>query len=148
MREAIEADTDFVILFIDSYAVESGWVLQELDWALNHESKLGRTFVLPVVIDKDAWDRLQNQSFKTRKYIGCQDFTESGIQSLAQNLTAHLFAWLSRDLTTRKKRETQDSSTRILDEADRYLVRLARRDLSRHAGQLGARVGAGLQEPI
>lgn len=125
IREAIEADTDFVILFIDSYAVESGWVMQELDWALNHESKLGRTFVLPVVIDKESWDRLENASFKTRKYIGCQDFTENGIQSLAQNLTAHLFAWLSRDLANWKKKEALDSTTLLLDEADRYLVRLA-----------------------
>ena len=125
IREAIEADTDFVILFIDFHAVESGWVLRELEWALNHEAKLGRTFVLPVVIDKEAWNRLDNQHFKARKYIACADFTESGIQSLSHTLIAHLFAWLSRDLTNSRKKEAQDSSTHLLDEADRYLVRLA-----------------------
>jgi DeoR/GlpR family transcriptional regulator of sugar metabolism len=125
IREAIEADTDFVILFVDSHAVESGWVLREIQWALQHEAKLGRTFVLPIVIDKDAWDKLENSSFKIRKYISCHDFTETGIQVLSNNLVAHLFAWLSRDLANSRKSQELDSSARMLAEADKYLVRLA-----------------------
>jgi DeoR family fructose operon transcriptional repressor len=68
---------------------------------------------------------LEDSSFKTRKYISCHDFTEVGIQTLSNNLVAHLFAWLSRDLTDSRKSRQLDPSTHLLDEADKYLVRLA-----------------------
>ena len=67
IKDAIETNTDFVIIFIDTYAIRSQWVLKELDWAIDHEKEIGRTFLLPVVLEKEAWDGLDKEDFKKRK---------------------------------------------------------------------------------
>lgn len=124
IKTAIQADADFVILFLDSHAVQSPWVRKELDWAIEQETKLGRTFVLPVVLERDIWHSLEPETFRHRKYIPCDDFTEEGIKGVANALTSQLFAWVSRDLSLAKNL-ISDSPLKFLDDADRYLELLA-----------------------
>lgn len=95
IKDAIETDTDFVIIFIDHYAISSSWILKELNWAIEHEKEIGRTFLLPIVLEKEAWGKLENKEFKERKYLLCEDFSENHVRSLANNLISELFAWLS-----------------------------------------------------
>ncbi len=125
LEDVIKTDTDFVILFLDSYSVRSSWVGKELEWALEKESKLGRTFVLPIVLEEEGWEELDLPVFKRRKFLKCLDFTEEAIKSLADSLVAQLFAWLSRDLATAKNNPSLTSSASLIDEAEKYMVGLA-----------------------
>ena len=69
LSTTIKEDTDFVILFVDSHAVRSGWIQKELEWALEREEKLNRPFILPVLIEPEAWAELQPARFRMRKYV-------------------------------------------------------------------------------
>src|SRR6266508_2494950 len=59
LQQAIAADSDFVVLFIDRRSAESVWVKKEVEWALAAEQRLGRTFILPVVLEESAWQAFQ-----------------------------------------------------------------------------------------
>jgi DeoR/GlpR family transcriptional regulator of sugar metabolism len=124
IKDVIERHTDFVIIFIDSHAVASEWVKQELQWALEYEQKLGRTFVLPVVLDRDAWNRIEPEALRKRKFLECADFSEEGIKLLANGLIFQLFSWVSRDLAVTQA-QPLESSLKLIDEADRYLKNVA-----------------------
>ena len=97
IRKAINDTADFVILFVDTKAVKSKWVQQELEWALKRENALERPFVLPIVLDRAAWTRVE-PSLGLRKYIECYRFEEADARFVANELTYQLFAWLSRDV--------------------------------------------------
>lgn len=125
IKAAIETESDFVIIFIDSQAVKSQWVKRELEWALDHEQRIGRTFVLPIVLESEAWQVVQPAKFRNRKYLECNDFSEEGIKALSNGLISQLFSWLSRDLALAKTQHHLDTSLKLLDEADRYLVGVA-----------------------
>lgn len=124
IKNVIEKHTDFVIIFVDSHAVSSEWVKQELQWALEYEQKLGRTFVLPVVLDREAWDRIEPEELRKRKFLECVDFSEEGIKTLANGLIFQLVSWAGRDLAQAQK-QPLESSLKLIDEADRYLKRVA-----------------------
>jgi DeoR/GlpR family transcriptional regulator of sugar metabolism len=125
IKTAIQADSDFVVLFLDSNAMRSQWVRKELEWAIEQEAALGRSFIIPVLLDRDVWETLEPETFRRRKYIPCDDFTEEGIKGIASALSSQLFAWVSRDLTLAKNTLVPDSPLKFLDDADRYLEKLA-----------------------
>jgi DeoR/GlpR family transcriptional regulator of sugar metabolism len=125
IEHAICAESDYVVLFIDEYAVRSAWVQRELTWALEQETRLGRPFILPVVLDHDSWMKVEPEAFQQRKYVACEDFTEETIRTLATNLVAQLFAAMSRDLALSRAAQPVRSTISMLDEADKYLVQLA-----------------------
>jgi hypothetical protein len=54
LKSTIQYDVDFLIIFLDANALSSKWVKQELDWALEREIVLSRTFVLPIVLDNSS----------------------------------------------------------------------------------------------
>ncbi len=124
IKDAIETDTDFVIIFIDNYAIQSPWVLKELEWAINHEKEIRRTFLLPIVLEKEAWSKLVNDDLKGRKYLLCDDYSENHVKALANNLISELFAWLSRDLTYSGK-EKIDPNLKAIKDAENFTAKLA-----------------------
>lgn len=126
LREAIELDSDFVILLIDQRAKDSLWVQREVEWALAAERRLGRTFLLPVVLDTDAWEKFEPAELAKRKYLGCADFTEDGIRHLADGLSSQLFSWLSRDADRAREAITgREDRADPLGEADKFLRSVA-----------------------
>ena len=84
IKDAINTNSDFVIIFIDSNSIKSRWVRKELKWALNHEIEIQREFILPVLLEKCS--KIPKE-LRNRKYISCPDYTETSIKSLAENLT-------------------------------------------------------------
>jgi DeoR/GlpR family transcriptional regulator of sugar metabolism len=125
IRDAIAVDTDFVVLFVDLSSATSAWVKRELEWALEHERHLGRTFVVPVVLEPQGWELIEPASFRERKYLSCVDFSEEGIRSLANGLVSHLFAWVSRDLSPRSGKSPTAAEIDLLHDAEQYLLNLA-----------------------
>lgn len=125
IKETIHAEADFLVFFIDNHSIVSDWVLSEINWALNKEKEFKRTFILPLVLEKEAWGKLNIPEIKARKYILLNDYSENAVRTVASNLITELFGWLSRDLN--KKEEVNPSSTSLnfLDDADQFVARLA-----------------------
>ncbi len=98
LKNAISLESDFVIIFIGRESVRSEWVKKELRWALRHEKKIGRTFVLPVLLDEELWEQVEPKEFRSRKYLLCTDFSEAGVRAFSERLKDELFAWVSRHL--------------------------------------------------
>lgn len=94
LKSAIQDQSDFVILFVSREAVDSSWVQRELKWALEREKEIGRPFVLPVVLDKDAWNRIRPAAFRKRRFLSCTDLSEAGIRTLAGQLQGELMGWI------------------------------------------------------
>jgi hypothetical protein len=96
LREAIQSQADFLILFLDGRAAQSVWVKTELEWALDEERRIGRPFILPILIDDDLGDDCA--WVNDRLYLKCHGYRESDVRFLADELSSALFAWLSRDI--------------------------------------------------
>jgi hypothetical protein len=96
IHTAIRNDTDFVVIFIGKDSAKSDWVKRELQWALERESELHRTFILPILLDEDAWDIIEPKEFRKRKYLKIRDFDPRGLKNAAEELSDELFAWSSQ----------------------------------------------------
>jgi DeoR/GlpR family transcriptional regulator of sugar metabolism len=97
IESAIRSETDYVLLFIDDYAVHSAWVQKEVKWTLKAEKALNRTILLPIVID-EAVLKGNTFPFKDRKYLVLKDYVESSVRALSENITSELFALVCRDM--------------------------------------------------
>lgn len=129
IKDAIENESDLVIIFLGRDSMQSDWVKRELAWALEREKELGAPFVLPVLFDREVWDCVEPKEFRSRKYILCSDFSEAGVAHTAKFLNEELFAHLSR------KVETQP--------ADQSRVELIDMPVHEQAGRL-SKIGKGL----
>lgn len=96
LREAIQVQADFLVLFLDDRAARSQWVRSEISWALEEERRSGRPFVLPIVLSDEAVDDLP--WIGDRLFLKCHGYGETDVRHLANELSSALFAWLSRDL--------------------------------------------------
>lgn len=50
INDQILLESDFLIIFVSNSSLESEWVMKELNWALERESEIERTFVLPILL--------------------------------------------------------------------------------------------------
>jgi len=125
IKDAIETNSDYIIFFIDGSTITSSWVLKELSWALSHEAEIGRTFILPVLLERDAISSEALKILSQRKYLSCLDFSENSIRNLASSIISELFAWLSRDINKAPKNEIKETTIQLLDEADQYTAQVA-----------------------
>ena len=125
IKDAIEVESDYLIIFIDDYSVKSEWVLRELSWALKREWEEQRNFVIPIVLEKGAWELIKSHEIGNKLYIELTDYSESSIKSLADKLTSQLFALLSRELELYKNGCHDESSLDVIDEAEEYMNALS-----------------------
>ena len=127
IQKTIQNDIDFLILILDSYAINSKWVIQEYKWGLEREKELGRTFVLPIVLDRDILDDTITFDIQTKKYIHCFEFTDANIKMAANNLINELFAWVCKEHFNSKKEGNQqsNSSMTLLENADKFTQNIA-----------------------
>lgn len=98
IRDAISEASDFVVLIVSTRTVSSEWVRREVKWALQREKRLGRTFLLPVVVDISAWKDLVPKSEQARKYLHLRDFDRLSVKGLADQLVSSIFANVSRHI--------------------------------------------------
>lgn len=124
IRESIESSSDFVVGFVDETAVRSEWVRKELTWAKEEEQRLGRTFILPVLIEDVDLGSLQ--WLRERLFLRCHGYREFDVSRLASELSSSLFAWLSRDLDSLRKPPLKQNDLDVLDQADSLLQDAAR----------------------
>lgn len=60
---------DIYFLFISQHSLASDWVEKEIKWAMKKEEQLKYEFIVPVLLELDAWDRWRHKTLKTRSYI-------------------------------------------------------------------------------
>jgi DeoR/GlpR family transcriptional regulator of sugar metabolism len=124
IKEAIKTNSDFLIVFLDTNSIKSEWVVKELNWAIEHEKQINRTFILPIIIEPEVLSQQLPFDLINRKYLSCYDFNENSIKNLADSIMSELFAWLSRDLDG-KAANKDSSSLKILNEADQFIAKVA-----------------------
>jgi len=122
----IEKDTDFLILIIDSNSIKSKWVYHEFELAIKRELSLNRPFVLPIVLEKEAWEEIEDSNLKSRQYIHCYEFTDASIKMASNQLINQLFAWTSQELFgTNNLKNDSNKSLDLLDKADSFIKEIA-----------------------
>ncbi len=50
LERTIKSGVDFLVIFLDNDALRSTWVTKELEWAIQRERELKRTFILPILL--------------------------------------------------------------------------------------------------
>lgn len=123
LESVIKTDVDYVVLFLDSAATASTWVRKEIAWAITKEAVLGRQFLLPVIIDKEAASELE-YDLTTRKHLSLRDFTEASLKDLATLISTELFALVCRDLQRAQQPRPETTSVAI-SKAEELLASLA-----------------------
>ena len=90
LRSTIQSGVDFLIIFLDKDSLTSDWVRQELDWAVERERQLKRTFVLPILLP-DADPSHMPSVIAERLFLRLSDYGRASIESLAKKATEKLF---------------------------------------------------------
>jgi hypothetical protein len=90
LRTTIQSGVDFLIIFLDKDAVNSKWVRQELEWAMQRERELKRTFILPIVLEEIAPENFP-AGFSERLFLHLSDFSHASVEALAKSATEKLF---------------------------------------------------------
>ena len=63
------SNADIYFLFISHNSLDSDWVKKEIKLAMKKEEKLKYEFIVPVVLEEEAWDNWNEKKLKDRKYI-------------------------------------------------------------------------------
>lgn len=113
IRDAIAVEADYVVLFLDQSAAQSQWVHREVAWALEAERQSGRTFLLPVLLEKLDLTEISGFDFRARKYLQLQDFQESSVLALGKGLGDALFALVCRDMQRLHNPEMRTAFSKI-----------------------------------
>lgn len=90
LKSAIQSGVDFLIIFLDDDALSSDWIKQELEWALERERELKRTFVLPILLEDVPPEKLP-VGFSDRLHLRLNDFSHASVEALAGQATLKLF---------------------------------------------------------
>jgi prolyl-tRNA editing enzyme YbaK/EbsC (Cys-tRNA(Pro) deacylase) len=116
LKEAIDSEVDYLILFLSDAAASSVWCRQEVDWALEQEAKLERVFLLPVLVG-DTRERLAELGLADRVYLEMIRFGDGYSQLLADQLTNQMGLWMSKMLSValrgRKGQSTDDTLSQL-----------------------------------
>jgi DNA-binding MarR family transcriptional regulator len=90
LKSTIQSGIDFLLIFLDSDALNSKWVMQELEWGMQRERELKRTFVLPILLGEIRDENLP-AGLSERKYLRLSNFDYSSVKKLAEDITMRLF---------------------------------------------------------
>ena len=109
MRSAIKSGSDFLIVFITESTLESDWVRQELQWALEREATRRRVFILPILVGDVDVTSLPAE-LRDRLGLRLHDYEQSSVESLAKKATERLF-----ELVVDSYDEQQERMVRLRD---------------------------------
>jgi DeoR/GlpR family transcriptional regulator of sugar metabolism len=113
LETTIKSDADYVLFFIDEFSVTSSWVSKELEWALEAEKINGRTILLPIVVEENAFQKISNVAIRNRKYLGLKNYTEASVRALSEEIISELFGLICRELDRLRKPNLRAASVAI-----------------------------------
>jgi DeoR/GlpR family transcriptional regulator of sugar metabolism len=136
LQQVIQAETDYLVVFMDQYFFRSKWLRRELNWALEQETELNRVFVLPVIIEPGPSSRSMPQSIQGRKQLRLHEHSAGAVHSLAKDLSEQVVGWMSRELrpqaapTVQEKANVQEPSLlsplEYIRKGEEYIQKAAR----------------------
>lgn len=83
LHNAIDFESDYVVLFLRRSTIDSEWVRKEVDWALTKEATINRQVLLTVALE-DVEEALVELGLNDRLYISLANHNRDGIESLAR----------------------------------------------------------------
>ncbi len=107
IASAIRTGCDFVLIFLDERALRSDWVRKELEWALEREDEIGRTFLLPIVVESIPPDALPD-SLRSRVQLRLADHKQASVSALASQIAERLFQLIAKSFDSQQGGEAQD----------------------------------------
>ncbi|MEY2893707.1 MAG: hypothetical protein RJA98_3615 [Pseudomonadota bacterium] len=96
LERVIEAECDYVLVFVDEDALASDWVKREVAIALQREEELQREFLLPVMLAPLEARMAELGVTEELIYLDATDHSPEGLARSAALLEAQLFALASR----------------------------------------------------
>ena len=90
LQSTIQSGIDFLLIFLNRDALNSNWVMQELEWAMQREGELKRTFVLPILFEDVASENLPH-GLSDRLFLRLSDQRRPSVEDLAKRITMQLF---------------------------------------------------------
>ncbi|HET6599139.1 MAG TPA: toll/interleukin-1 receptor domain-containing protein, partial [Burkholderiaceae bacterium] len=113
IEAAISHDCDFVLVFIDEYALASDWVRRETALALERQVALQRTYVLPILL-QDVGARMKELGIDPQEmlYLDATDRSPEGVAAAARMLGEELFKHCSAMIETLRNADRR----KMLDE--------------------------------
>jgi hypothetical protein len=93
LKTTIQSAVDFLVIFLDGEATRSRWVMQELEWAVEREQELKRTFILPIMLEPVAPESLP-AGLSERLLLRLSDFSHASVEELARKATMKIFQLL------------------------------------------------------
>lgn len=100
LKSVLASKIDYVLLIIDQHAARSSWVAKEIEWARETERQLGRRILLPVIVERAAWENEAFAALRDRKFVECPATSWSDIRTAAERLSSMLFSLICRDFET------------------------------------------------
>ncbi|MGN0765865.1 MAG: TIR domain-containing protein [Christensenellales bacterium] len=126
-ESVIKTEIDYVLVFLSDSRQSNVWVLKELKWALEHEKKLGRNFVLPIIMPSIIGDPYEEYPEITGiKYIKLDNYEETGFKSCAEKITTQLFSLIINDLENMHKPKQVKLGKTLLD-ANNFIEELCKK---------------------
>lgn len=102
-EKVIKTETDYVLVFLSGSREMNTWVLKELNWALEHQKKIGRIFVIPVIMPNVCGDPFDIfPEIKDLKYLRLDNYEDSGFKSCAEKIFNTLIGLILQDLEDTK----------------------------------------------
>jgi hypothetical protein len=102
IRSAITARSNYFLVFLSRFTVESAWVRDELSWAAEHEARRGSEFVIPVMLD-DVWEPIKASwpsglvaFLEPKRRATCGDHSEDGIITFSRRVAGDIERWAAR----------------------------------------------------
>jgi len=90
LKSTIQSGIDFLLIFLDTHALNSNWVTQELEWAMQRERELKRIFILPILLEAVASENLP-AGLSDRLSLKLIDQDRSSVEDLTKKITMKLF---------------------------------------------------------
>lgn len=126
-ESVIKTEIDYVIVFLSGPRESNVWVLKELSWALEHQKKLGRTFVLPIIMPSITDDPyVEYPEIAGLKFIRLDNYEETGFKSCAEKITTQLFSLIINDLENMHKPK-QEKVAKTLSAANSFIEDLCKK---------------------
>lgn len=126
-EDVIKTEIDYVLVFLSDPGQSSIWVMKELNWALEHEKKIGRNFVLPIIMPSISCDPYEAYpEIAGIKYIKLDNYEETGFKSCAEKITTQLFSLIINDLENMHKPK-QVKLGKTLSDANNFIDDLCKK---------------------
>jgi hypothetical protein len=90
LKSTIQSGIDFLLIFLNTHALNSNWVTQELEWAMQRERELKRIFILPILLEAIASENLP-AGLCDRLSLKLIDQDRSSVEDLTKKITMKLF---------------------------------------------------------